>query len=206
MNVCGRCMFDELENLNIETCSYSELKALIRQTLPVVVLHSQAVEELLHRNDNNDSSTSTIEMAKQPIAIVNGSRLSQEKFASINENNFDIILDLTTNRLLYRKDPATRSPLKNANLKGIGPRRIEILMHLLEHPKQYISVENVSVLPRQCDVVEPNTLSQTIGLIRKALEQKDSKGPYIITEPSLGSSHHIYKINTKWNYLVIEEK
>lgn len=199
-------MIEKLLNLNIKNCSDSELKTLIRQTLAVVAIHSQAVEELLRRGNDANNEISAIEMADQPIATANGRRLSHKEFMTINKNNFDIILDLTVNRLFYRQDPTNHSALKEAVLNGIGPRRIEILMYLLEHPKQHISVENISKLSNQCDAVMSNTLSQTICLLRKALGQKDSKGPYLITEPSLGSPYHIYKIDRKWNYLVIKNK
>ena len=40
-------MFDELKNLNMDTCSDSELKALIRQTLPTVITFVKASQKRL---------------------------------------------------------------------------------------------------------------------------------------------------------------
>ena len=152
---------------------------------------------------NSCVQTSYQNMTSKPT-VANGHIICRNEFQNINDDDFDIILDITKNSLRYRKDPAKRSPLKNADLKGIGPRRIEILMYLIEHPTRYISIENVSQLPQQTDIVEPNALSKTISLLRKALDQNGSKGPYIITEPSLGSIYHIYKIDPQWHYLVIK--
>lgn len=197
-------MFDELLNVNIDACSDSELIALRSQTLSAFNLHMQATQELVRRC-NNDKQITTPEEIQKPTkaAIANGRKLFEEDLTDINEDEFDIVLDITTNSLRYRKHPEKHTKLKESKLEGIGPRRIEILSYLLEHPTRNISVENVSVLPNQMDFVSPNTLSKTIGLLRKALEQKDPRGPYIITEPSLGSVQHIYKINSQWKYLVI---
>ncbi len=139
-------------------------------------------------------------------AVDNGCQITRGELSNINHDNYDIILDLTSNCLKYRKDPQGRSALKKADLKGVGPRRIEILKYLLEHPKRYISVDNISKLSGQCEIVEPNTLAKSINLVRKALGQKGSKGPCIITETSLGSAHHCYKICPQRRYLVIKEK
>lgn len=45
-------MFDELKNLNIETCSDSELRTLIRQTLPTFL---QACQKLLNEDKSNQN-------------------------------------------------------------------------------------------------------------------------------------------------------
>lgn len=140
------------------------------------------------------------------IAIANGSTLPEKELSDIKEKNFDVILDITTNSLRYRKDPVKHTNLKESKLEGIGSRRIEILLYLLEHPTRHISIENASVLPGQLDIIEPNTLSKTIGLLRKALGQKGPKGPYILTECLWGQRYrYAYKLNSDWRYLVIKK-
>ena len=199
-------MFDELKKINIKTCPESELRVLIRQTLPIVDLHTQAVQELLNRHKDNFNKVNVKETyAPIKVAIANGHKLTTQEFQNINEDDFDIILDMTSNTLKYRKDPEEHTKLKEAKLNGIGSRRIEILKYLIEHPIRNISIDNISTLPNQLDIVEPNTLSKTISLLRKSIEQKGIKSPYIITERSLGNVHHTYKINPQWHYLVIKE-
>ncbi len=203
-------MFDELKNLNIDACSDSELIALRSQTLSAFNLHMQATQELVRRcNNNNDNQTTIPEEIHKPqkIAIANGRKLSEEEPSNIHKDDFDVILDMTTNSLRYRKDPLKHTNLKESKLEGIGPRRIEILLYLLEHPTRHISIENASVLPGQLDIIEPNTLSKTIGLLRKALGQKGPKGPYILTESVWGQRYcYAYKLNSDWHYLVIKNE
>ena len=122
---------------------------------------------------------------------------------NINEENYDIILDMTGNSLKFRKDPEKHTQLKGANLKGIGARRIEILKYLLENPMRYISIENASTLPNQIEFISSNTLAKTIAILRKALGQETPKGPYILTEKTFESAKCIYRLNPQWNYLVI---
>jgi hypothetical protein len=165
-------------------------------------------QKLISILDNSSCSNNPLQKTHklQNIATANGCKLSKEGLSNINKDDFDIILDMTTNSLRCRKDPVKRTELKESQLENIGSRRIEILSYLLEHPKRNISVENVSLLSNQMDFVSPNTLAKTISLLRKALGQKGAKGPYIITEPSLGSVQHIYKLNPKMKYLVIRGK
>lgn len=200
-------MCNKLKNVNIGACSDAELIDLRRQTLHAFNLHMQVTEELVRRCNNNENQTTIPDEIDTltTTATANGRKLSQDKLSNINEDNFDIILDITMNSLRYRKDPVKHTKLKKSKLESIGPRRMEILSYLLEHPKRNISVENVSILTNQMDFISPNTLSKTIGLLRKALGQKGAKGPYIITEPSLGSIQHIYKLNPKMRYLVIKK-
>jgi len=200
-------MFDKLKNVNIDACSDSELITLIRQILSVFNLHTRATQELLKRCSNNSQIT-VQEKTDEPqkIAISNGRKLSEGELSNINEDDYDVILDMTTNSLRYRKDPVKHTNLKKSKLEGIGSRRIEILAYLLEHSTRDISIESASMLPSQLDIIEPNTLSKTIGLLRKALGQKGPKGPYILTESVWGQRYrYAYKLNSDWHYLVIKK-
>ena len=198
-------MFDELKNINIKIYSEAELRILVQQTLPILDFHTQVIQELLIRKENLNEVTIKETHESLKVVIADGRKLSKYEFQNINEDYFDIILDMSSNTLKYRKIPEEHTKLKEAKLEGIGPRRIEILKYLLEHPIRNISVENISTLPNQLEIVESNTLSKTISLLRKTIEQKGIKAPYIITERSLGSVHHTYKINPQWHYLVINE-
>ena len=132
---------------------------------------------------------------------------STSDLSDINEDDFDVILDMTTTSLRYRQDPARHTKLKDAQLTGIGRCRIDILAYLLEHPSRNLSIENASLLPSQDEIIEPNTLSKTISLLRKALGQKGSEDTYIVTCPVWDKHYRsAYRANTKWRYLVIREK
>lgn len=201
-------MFDELKNVNIDACSDSKLIALRSQTLSAFNLHMQATQELVRRCNNNDNQTTIPEEIHKPqkIAIANGRKLSEGELSNINEDDYDVILDITTNSLRYRKDPVKHTNLKESKLEGIGSRRIEILLYLLEHSTRHISIENASMLPSQLDIIEPNSLSKTIGILRKALGQKGPKGPYLLTESVWEQRYrYAYKLNSDWHYLVIKK-
>ena len=193
-------MFEGLKNLNMHTWLEGELIASIRQAHSLAI---QASEELVRRAEKHAGQSFTpCEIAEaENIAIANGHKLSEQESQNINEDKFDIILDMTTNSLRFRRFPSRHSELVQAVLEGTGQRRKEILVYLLEHPKRFISVENISKLANQCAIVEPGALAKTISIFRKTLGHS-----YIITESSLGSSNCVYKLNPQWNYLVIKEK
>lgn len=199
-------MFIDLPTINIEARKDEELKDLILQTLPAYNIHILATQELVRRNNENKNPLHISNGFEAPatITIANGRKLSEQELANIDEDHFDIILDMTANSLKFRENPTLHSHFITAELKGIGPRRIEILKYLLENPSRYISIENVSRLSNQTGIVEPNALAKTISLLRKTLKQKNPKGFYIITKSSMGNVHHIYKMNPDWQYLVVK--
>jgi len=167
-----------------------------------------AIEEMLGLIlDNADTKANSPEPeVHRSVAVADGRKLSEGELSNINEDDYDVILDITTNSLRYRKDPVKHTNLKESKLEGIGPRRIEILLYLLEHSTRHISIENASMLPSQLDIIEPNSLSKTIGILRKALGQKGPKGPYILTESVWGQRYcYAYKLNSDWHYLVIKK-
>ena len=136
--------------------------------------------------------------APQIIVFKNGTVLSNANLQNIKECEYDLILDMTTKSLKYRKDPASKSKLLESKLEGVGPERIQPLAYLLEHPNRYYSIENSQTTT--------TTLSQTIRILRKAIEQKGPKGSYIETVGRWeGSSNTAYRLVTKWQYLLIKE-
>jgi hypothetical protein len=199
-------MYEELKNLNIVTCSDSELKALICQTSPIVILHAQASQELVRRsmNTNNQSYVAHEIDISKIFMISNGRALSEEQIKDINEEDYHIILDMTTNQLRYRKDPEKHSRLIVARPDGIGPDRSQYLVYLLEHPLSYVTIDTrlPGLDPNQ--IVEPNTLSKTIGILRKLIGQGKPAGPYTLTERPWSQKCSQYKLNPKWKYLMIK--
>jgi len=129
-------MFDELLNVNIKTCPDSELAALVRQTSSIVTLHAKATQELINRYDTNSSQTISSEedSNSQYIFITNNRKFPIQQLSDIDEGEFDVILDTTTNSLRFRKDPARHSKLQKSKLEKVGSFRMQILAYMLEHP------------------------------------------------------------------------
>lgn len=203
-------MFEELLNVNIKTCSDSELKALILQAVPVVAFHTQATLELLHRSDNNDNQPVREETHGSGImAVTNGRTLTGQQLSDFNEEDFDVIMDMTTNTLRYRRDPAKHSKLQLSSLKKVGAHRMQILARMLNRPGNPFHAGNIgSDLVAGSGERARNTFSKSIAVIRKALGQNDTSGPYIVRhfdwDGITGTRRgHFYDVNPQWQYLLI---
>lgn len=203
-------MFDELLHVNIETCSDSKLHALIRQTLPVLEFHSQATRELLRRSNNNDQqATRDQTLGSGIIAIANGRKTSIQHISDINEEDFDVILDTTTNCLRYRKDPKKHTRLEESKREKVGSHRMKILAHMLKRPGTPFHAGNMGRdLVAGSDEVARNTFTKSVAVIRKALGQNDTSGPYIVghfdCDGITGTRRgYFYDINPQWRYLLI---
>jgi len=202
-------MFEELLNINIKACSGAKLREFVGQTTPIVALHVQATEELLRRYDNNADQIAIHEELSNTIKIAfeNGQRLSQEKLSNISEDDFfDVILDTRTNSLRFRKNPSKHTVLKEAELEHIGGHRMRILAYMLEHPGCPFYYGNIYSLLD--DKKTPNTFTKTIAVLKKAFEQKDTSGPYIIKQSdgdglTRSKKGCVYMINSELRYLVI---
>lgn len=206
-------MIDELLNVDIKSCSDSELKALINRTLPVVDLNSLATRELLRR-DENSGEQAVQEEVHEPriVAIANGRKLSGKQTSDLNEEDFDVIMDVRTNTLRFRKDPAKHSKLEDSKLEKIGPHRMQILVCMLNRPGNPFHAGNIdNDLVYGSDETARNTFSKSIGVIRKALGQDGTTGPYIvkrfdwdgITNCKRGC---VYEVNPQWRYLLIRHE
>lgn len=199
-------MFDELLHIDINTCSTARLQKLAYQTRPVNTFYTQIIEELLRRYDSRMEPTREMGISiPSCAAVANGHEISLAQLQNLNENDFDIILDLTSNRLRFRKNPAKHTPLKMSKCLKMGGYRIQILAHMLEHPGKLFYYQNYS--PSK-EVKESTTFNKTIAVFRDAFEQNGLSGPYIIKQFDwdgiTGSKRgYVYKINPDRRYLVI---
>jgi len=128
-------MFDKLENLNIETCSEEDAKIWMMRAFPVVDAYMKASRKLANINSNvsgNQTISSEGNDNSQYIFIANGRRLPVSQLSDINENNFDVIMDTTTNSLRFRKNPVKHTKLNESKLEKIGSHRMQIFAHMLE--------------------------------------------------------------------------
>jgi len=161
---------------------------------------NKPVIETLKKTPANDS---------QYIFIANGRKLPVQQLSDINEGEFDVIMDTTTNSLRFRKDPAKHTKLKESKREKMGPHRIQILARMLKRPGYPFHADNIGQdLVAGSKKTARNTLTKSIAVIRKALDQNDTSGPYIekkfdwggITTSTRG---YVYKINPEWRYLII---
>jgi len=139
-------------------------------------------------------------------------KLLEGGFQNLDDENFDLILNLRDQRLKFRVDPASHSELKSADFRGIGPHRMQILIYMLENPGISFHVGNIS--RAYSDLSEKPlvfTFTKTMSDFRKKLGQTSTKGPYIITTFDWDGITNrqkgaVYTMNPKWKYLVIRNK
>ncbi|MBW7991915.1 MAG: sigma-70 family RNA polymerase sigma factor [Planctomycetes bacterium] len=118
-------MFDELKNLNIDTCSGSGLRALIRQALPIFL---QACQKLLIEDKLNQSPCDSCDKyntceelcellkAKLP-SIHSGSYLLNKTFGNLMEEISDLSMGNSDN------DDSKPPRLDHSSLKAINKIR-----------------------------------------------------------------------------------
>jgi hypothetical protein len=139
------------------------------------------------------------------IAIANGRRLTAAEFAKLDEEDYDVVLNLTNGTLRVRRKPGSPSKLKRSPLKKIGGHRIEVLEYMLTHPGRHFSAD--TVYGRFGEKRLANTFTKTISTLRQALGTPGPQNPYILTAPAWEESAQaracIYVLNEKHNYLVI---
>jgi hypothetical protein len=138
------------------------------------------------------------------IVIANGKPLTQHNMLSLNEDNYDVILNCIERKLFARKDPSNHTKLKKSDCKNIGRDRLKLLRYMLENPKVPICEETIPYVYGDLANMSPNALAHSIRALRKCLRQ----APYIITEPDWGESisrtGSVYLLNDKYKYLVIK--
>ena len=108
-------MFDELKNLNIETCSGSELKALIRQVLPTVITFVQASRRLLSEKENPCDGCNKVDTCKEPCELLEA--LLPSKYGG------SYILSNTVGKLLYEVNNTSAS--QDTNNDDEIPKRLD---------------------------------------------------------------------------------
>ena len=164
---------------------------------------SKPVIKTLEKTPTNDS---------QYVFIANGHKLLVQQLSDINEDDFDVIMDTTTNSLRFRKDPIRNGKLQESKLEKVGSHRMQILAHMLKRPGTPFHANNIGRdLVAGSGKEARNTFSKSIGEIRAALGQNDTKGPYILKELDWDGitdckRGYIYKINPKWRYLLIRHR
>jgi len=172
-------------------------------------------EQMSHYSQNTHSTSHASLVphseGQAQIATADGRKLSHEEQSGIKDDDYDVILNLRSRRLKYRKAPEEFSPLMESDSTLPGPHRMRILAYMLEHPGRPFHAGNIyaaySLTP---EVKDKSTFTKTIGVLRRALGQTDTAGPYIVIEPDSDGitgrkRGFIYRVNEDWRYLVIRE-
>ena len=193
-------IFYDLERLLAEEKAYHEDRAKKIRALE----HRLALARFSERPVKGDDDSSRVEQ----VVIADGQRLSRKLIAALNDDDYDVILNMTNCSLRFRRDPTKRNKLEVSKLIGIGPHRIRILAILLEHPGRPISWENLpNWLGTDDQPNSPEAFVKSISELRKALGVLGRSNPYIIDEPAWTLSSRkrarAYTANLKWKYLVI---
>jgi len=203
----------------MELSEYNQIVGKLRQQLAEERrFHESSIHRIAEMEAKlsmliNGFESSSLKTSRQAVtsswAVANGHPVLAEEFGQIKEDDFDVILNIPANSLKYRKYPVEHTKLKESKFENIGVHRMQIFAYMLEHPCKPFYSENIykayTSIP---EVKEPNTFTKTIGALRKALEQADTTGPYIIkqfdwngiTDRKRG---YVYQINPDWRYLVI---
>jgi hypothetical protein len=142
------------------------------------------------------------------IAITNRRRLTDDEARTVDEDTYDVILDMTALTLRHREDPKEHSKLTVANLQGIGPYRIRILAFMIEHPGIPLCADNVDqFLGDPLRSATPQAFTKNISILRHALGGGGNHNPYIPSVPAWESSRRgnarAYRLNPQWKYLLI---
>ena len=114
-------MYDELKNLNIDTCSDSELKALIRQALPIFL---QACQKLLTKDKLNQNPCDNCDKADtctEPCKLVEALLPGRHEGSYILSNTFGNLLEKVsdTSRSNSPDDNEIHQRLDRSSLKSI---------------------------------------------------------------------------------------
>jgi hypothetical protein len=142
-----------------------------------------------------------------PIYVANGRKLNDTDIRTLNTDDYDIALNLIDRKLKVRKDPENHSDPIPIDLPGLGAIRLAILTYLLEHPQRGVCLGRLGHFYSFDDSLPTSDmLRQTIRKFRLLLGQKDSKGPYIVTQPVFGADGALYVMDSRWKYLVIKEE
>lgn len=138
--------------------------------------------------------------------LVNGRQLKDEDLENLNEEDYDVILDMRVCSLRYRRDPRCHSNLVVSDLDGIYKHRLTVLERMLSRPGGHFSTDTVyaPLGERRSDAA----FRQTISKLRKALGTSGQANPYILTLPAschcARPSTCVYTVDPAWRYLVVK--
>jgi len=151
---------------------------------------------------------------EQPIleyALENGKSINKSillKAMKSNYQQYDIVWNQTEYTLRARQYPDNKSPLQECSLANIGPTRLKILEYLLAHPGFALGIENLINIDRAFELIEPNTLAQSIRLLRRMLQPEIKHNLYILKKRiynlAVSRTGWAYIANPNRTYLIVK--
>lgn len=203
---------DSNKNLNQAISKFRQSLASQKQDHLASIEQITSLEQELELFAENLPSANAGTVASgeaERIMIANGRRLTQDEIRSVKEDDFDVVLNMTTHRLRRRQDPANHTKLRESRLQGIGPHRVKILAYMLEYPDSCICAENApTAYDDPDDIKTPNAFTKTISLLRQALCTGGRANPYVRDEPAweLSSRRNAraYRMDPRWRYLLVK--
>ncbi len=190
----------------------SQAQQRLQETLhdaEVLVMDLANIHKMLSASATSDRTITTTPTSDPStrIAITNGRRLCDGDVQSLNEEEYDLVLDTKHSTLRYRKSPEQQSQLMPSDLSGIGSYRIQIITFMIEHFGVPVCAENTLDSDR---IATWQAFTKTISMLRKALGGRGRRNPYIQSVPAWESSRSnnacAYVLNPQWRYLLIRHK
>lgn len=209
-----------LDKFSQQTLTVFDINIKIPEVLRAVEAHSnngynQSAKEVQTERITKKPQRQTVplkEISNNNAIINNVQIISIDKASYINEDEYDLVFNVVRSTLKFRANPAEHTSLKSANLKGVGSHRMQILFFMLKNSGKPFCCKNIyKYYSDQDECRGPNTYTKTIAALRKALEQKNTTGPYIVKQPDWGgitglNRGHVYFINPEWKYLIISSQ
>jgi hypothetical protein len=206
-----------IEELSILAQKQDRLQLSFNQQMQQIQDRMEIIlSELLPGYRLDKSFTESLEKSPAKVSRRNTTKKVREIFIDqlpdINEEDFDLVLNFTNNTLKFRKNPDRKTKLKKADLTGVGFHRLQILACMIRQPGRPFNGDLIS-----SDYIggsglgARNTFIKAICDFRKAIEQQDSTGPYIIKQlggggVTRGKRTCVYMLNPNRRYLVVENE
>ena len=160
--------------------------------------------DYIKSNIDCDTCKIPIPAEQMVIAYANGHHLSEEDFSNLNEEDYDVVLNVVEGILKFRRNPnKKRSRLEMSPLHDFGRARFGFLAACLRRPPgRLITVDSMPALPNESEPRGPDTLRKTISVVRKAIGGSGRYNPYILNDRFRPG----YILNPYYRYLLIMEE
>jgi len=126
-------MFDELQNLNVENCSDSELKAWVKQTIPIVITFLKAGVRLTQSEEKQPEkipcdNCDKVETCKEPCNLLEAMLPGAQSGSSLLSNTIGNTMDL-----LAKKGELKESGRNTPSLNTIDIPVPDALFNIYSH-------------------------------------------------------------------------
>jgi hypothetical protein len=165
----------------------------------------ERIEQMIGQMLSWPQTESSLSAISEPIMVAKGRILSQRKAKTISRDDFDVVLDIRNGTLAARQNSAGHSVLKICKCGKLGYFRLQLLQYMLENPGRTLSTA-IAAQIYKTHKVSGNSLAAAIRSFRKAIQNGDKNGPYLLTINKFSKSGGgpVYAMNSQRRYLVIK--